>query len=215
MRITEIFTRFGNMPAKAVLPVLALAALLLPAPCAHADAHDGKGQPPVRHAYRDGQGAALKDWKEKCREDAAKTVRGTVASTLKGITTTADLAETVRLMKRDWEDWKESKVFVLKSVADMDTYGNLLAFKVLCGTFVLAAGLWEKEDAGAAEATLGKAQWMESRAREMCSAVETIIRMQSYSEYLPQQIDIMEEEYGKLPAVFAEAAPSVLRYGAR
>lgn len=166
----------------------------------------------IRPAYRDDTGRLYSDWKEKCRADAVKTVRGTVISTLKGIVTPGDLAETVRLIRRDWDDWKDSKVFVLRNERDMDAYGNLLSFKALCRTLSLASELWNgKADSELSRLTLEKARWMESRSRQMCAAVESIIRMQGYSEYLPQQLDIMEEEYLKLDAVFGEFVP-MLRY---
>jgi len=164
--------------------------------------------------YRDSRGEVLSDWKEKCRIDAVKTIKGTVLSTLKGITTTETLAETVRLMCRDWDEWKDSGVFRLKNTRDMDAYGNLVSFKTLCGTLKLASEIWsENSDNETARMTLKKAVWMEKQAIAMCAAVASVIRMQGYSDYMPGQIEIIESEYQKMGEVFKEYAGGLLEYG--
>ena len=115
---------------------------------------------------------------------------------MNGLHSSDQLRESVDSFCRTWSSWEQSRLFILQDERDIDVYGNLYSLRVLCRTLRLAAGDWhDVERSARSEATLEKALWLEKESNLLASPVAEIIMRQSYSDYLPRRVEIMQEQF--------------------
>ena len=135
-------------------------------------------------------------WEEPYVKDARLTIEKGVTSVMNGLTTPEQLSESVDYFCRTWNDWADSKLFILQDDRDIDVYGNLYSLQVICRTLRLAAEDWhEVENSSQSFAVLEKALWLEEQSRLLADPVAEIISRQSYSAYLPRRVEIMKEQF--------------------
>ncbi len=136
------------------------------------------------------------DWEKRYVQDARTTIEKGVTSVMSGLSSPEQLRESVEYFCRTWDNWADSQLFVLQDDRDIDVYGNLYSLEVLCRTLRLAADDWHRtEKSSRSEATLEKARWLERQSRLLAAPVAEIITHQSYSEYLPRRVEIMQEQF--------------------
>ena len=135
-----------------------------------------------------------KDW-EKTYVDAARiTIEKGVMSVMSGISSPEQLRDSVDYFCRTWENWADSRLFIMDDDRDIDVYGNLYSLQVMCRTLHLAASDWhEMENSARSAATLEKAFELEKKSRLLADPVAEIITRQSYSAYLPRRVEIMKD----------------------
>lgn len=135
-------------------------------------------------------------WEERYVKEARITIEKGVISVMSGLHSSEQLRESVDSFCRTWSSWEESRLFILQDERDIDVYGNLYSLRVLCRTLRLAAGDWhDMEKSARSEATLEKALWLEKESNMLASPVAEIIMRQSYSDYLPRRVEIMQEQF--------------------
>ncbi len=135
-------------------------------------------------------------WEERYVKETRITIENNVTSVIRGLSTPADLASSIQMLCRTWDDWAQSKLFKLDDARDIDVYGNLYSFMVMCRTLRLAAEDWQKLDEGReAQASFNKALWLEKKSRRLAEPVGEIIKNQSYSSFLPRRVEVMEEQF--------------------
>ena len=133
------------------------------------------------------------DWEERYVQEARITIEKGVMSIMSGLSSPQQLRESVENFYRTWENWSDSKLFVLQDDRDIDVYGNLYSLEVLCRTLRLAAEDWHAvEKSSRSEAALEKALWLEQQSHLLAAPVAEIITRQSYSDYLPRRVKIMQ-----------------------
>ena len=136
------------------------------------------------------------DWEKRYVQDARTTIEKGVTSVMSGLSSPEQLRESVESFCRTWDNWADSQLFILQDDRDIDVYGNLYSLEVLCRTLRLAADDWHSvEKSSRSEATLEKARWLERQSRLLAAPVAEIITHQSYSEYLPRRVEIMQEQF--------------------
>lgn len=136
------------------------------------------------------------EWEKRYVKEARITIEKGVLSVMNGLSSPEQLKDSVESFCRTWDSWADSKLFILQDDRDIDVYGNLYSLQVLCRTLRLAAGDWhEVENSSRSEATLEKALWLEEQSRLLASPVGEIITRQSYSDYLPRRVEIMQEQF--------------------
>ena len=141
-------------------------------------------------------GKAGTEWEERYVKEARITIEKGVIGVMSGLHSSEQLRESVDSFCRTWSNWEESRLFILQDERDIDVYGNLYSLRVLCRTLRLAAGDWhEMEKSARSEATLEKALWLEKESNLLASPVAEIIMRQSYSDYLPRRVEIMQEQF--------------------
>ena len=147
-------------------------------------------------AYASGKGKAGADWEERYVKEARITIEKGVIGVMSGLHSPEQLRESVDSLCRTWSSWEDSRLFILQDDRDIDVYGNLYSLRVLCRTLRLAAGDWHAaEQSARSESTLQKALWLEKESNLLASPVAEIIRHQSYSDYLPRRVEIMQEQF--------------------
>ena len=135
------------------------------------------------------------DWEKRYVKEARITIEKGVMSVMSGLSSPEQLRDSVDYFCRTWDNWADSQLFILEDEREIDVYGNLFSLKVLCRTLRLAAGDWyKKKKSSRSEATLEKALWLEKESCLLASPVGEIISRQSYSDYLPRRVEIMEEQ---------------------
>ena len=135
-------------------------------------------------------------WEERYVKEARITIEKGVIGVMSGLHSSEQLRESVDSFCRTWSSWEESRLFILQDERDIDVYGNLYSLRVLCRTLRLAAGDWhDMEKSARSEATLEKALWLEKESNMLASPVAEIIMRQSYSDYLPRRVEIMQEQF--------------------
>ncbi|WP_294446156.1 hypothetical protein [uncultured Mailhella sp.] len=135
-------------------------------------------------------------WEERYVKEARITIEKGVIGVMSGLHSSEQLRESVDSFCRTWSSWEDSKLFILQDERDIDVYGNLYSLRVLCRTLRLAAGDWhDMEKSARSEATLEKALWLEKESNLLASPVAEIIMRQSYSDYLPRRVEIMQEQF--------------------
>ena len=136
------------------------------------------------------------DWEKRYVKEARITIEKGVMSVMSGLSSPEQLRESVNYFCRTWDNWADSRLFILQDERDIDVYGNLFSLQVLCRTLRLAAGDWhEVEKSSRSEATLEKALWLEKQSNLLAAPVGEIISRQSYSAYLPRRVEIMQEQF--------------------
>lgn len=136
------------------------------------------------------------DWEKRYVKEARITIETGVMSVMSGLSSPEQLRESVNYFCRTWDNWADSRLFILQDERDIDVYGNLFSLQVLCRTLRLAAGDWhEVEKSSRSEATLEKALWLEKQSNLLAAPVGEIISRQSYSAYLPRRVEIMQEQF--------------------
>lgn len=147
-------------------------------------------------AYASGKSKAGADWEERYVKEARITIEKGVIGVMSGLHSPEQLRESVDSLCRTWSSWEDSRLFILQDDRDIDVYGNLYSLRVLCRTLRLAAGDWHAaEQSARSESTLQKALWLEKESNLLASPVAEIIRHQSYSDYLPRRVEIMQEQF--------------------
>ncbi|WP_446423721.1 hypothetical protein [Mailhella sp.] len=135
-------------------------------------------------------------WEERYVKETRITIENNVTSVMRGLATPDDLAVSVLMLCRTWDDWAQSKLFNLDDARDIDVYGNLYSFMVMCRTLRLAAEDWQKQDDGReAQEVFNKSLWLEKKSRRLAEPVGEIIKNQSYSSFLPRRVEVMEEQF--------------------
>ena len=134
---------------------------------------------------------------EKSYVDAARiTIEKGVMRVMSGISSPEQLRDSVEYFCRTWENWADSRLFILQDDRDIDVYGNLYSLQVMCRTLHLAATDWhEMENSSRSAVTLEKALELEQKSRLLAEPVAEIITRQSYSAYLPRRVEIMKEQF--------------------
>lgn len=135
-------------------------------------------------------------WEVRYVKDTRTTIEQGVNAVLSGLVTPKELRESVEILCRNWDTWAESKLFLLDSARDIDVYGNLYSFTVMCRTLRLAAEDWLRADESReAQSVFNKALWLEKKSLRLAEPVGEIIKNQSYSSFLPRRVEIMEEQF--------------------
>ena len=139
---------------------------------------------------------ASPSWEDRYVKEARITIEKGVMSVMNGLSTPEQLQESVNYFCRTWNDhWADSQLFILQDERDIDVYGNLYSLQVLCRTLRLAAEDWhDAEQSSRSEETLEKALWLEKQSGLLAAPVGEIISRQSYSDYLPRRVAIMQEQ---------------------
>ena len=136
------------------------------------------------------------EWESRYVKEARITIEKGVMSVMNGLSSPRQLHDSVESFCRTWENWAESRLFILQDERDIDVYGNLYSLQVLCRTLRLAAEDWRAAEKNAvSERTLERAIWLEEQSRLLADPVAEIISRQSYSEYLPRRVAIMKEQF--------------------
>lgn len=147
-------------------------------------------------AHASGINGAGAEWEERYVKEARITIEKGVIGVMSGLHSSEQLRESVDSFCRTWSSWEESRLFILQDERDIDVYGNLYSLRVLCRTLRLASGDWhDMEKSASSEATLEKALWLEKESNLLASPVAEIIMRQSYSDYLPRRVEIMQEQF--------------------
>jgi hypothetical protein len=135
-------------------------------------------------------------WEERYVKDTCTTIENNVEAVLSGLRSSDDLASSVLMLCRNWDDWAQSRLFKLATARDIDVYGNLYSFMVMCRTLRLAAEDWLNLEPGKdSQKVFNKALWLENRSRRLAEPVGEIIKNQSYSSFLPRRVEIMDEQF--------------------
>ncbi len=121
------------------------------------------------------------------------TLRNNVRRALNGMHFPEDVGQAVRNMAQDWESWRNSPLFRLKSAGDMEAFGSVYALRTLCTTLRFAAEEWlEKVPGEAQEALVETARWLEEECLQMEAPMEQILRRQSYDAGIVRRLDLMQ-----------------------
>lgn len=135
-------------------------------------------------------------WEKRYVKEARLTIEKGVMSVMGGLTSPEYLRDSVDYFCRTWDNWADSRLFVLQDDRDIDVYGNLYSLQVICRTLHLATVDWHHmEKSARSAAALEKALWLEKQSRLLADPVAEIIIRQSYSEYLPRRVEIMKEQF--------------------
>ena len=139
---------------------------------------------------------ARPEWETRYVKEARITIEKGVMSVMNGLSSSRQLYDSVESFCRTWDNWADSRLFILQDERDVDVYGNLYSLQVLCRTLRLAAEDWHDVEPNAlSEHTLERAVWLEEQSRLLADPVAEIISRQSYSEYLPRRVAIMNEQF--------------------
>lgn len=143
---------------------------------------------------------------ERFTQDAHETIDIGVTNIMKEMTSPQQLEEAVNLFVETWQEWKHSKLFILKDDRDIDVYGNLYSLQVMCRTLLLAATDWNRLSPGKnSENLLEKALWLDEQSRLLASPVAEILTRQSYSETLKLRVQIMIHEFPYVKTLYNQA----------